>query len=165
MLGENSIQSFLYGLDILRQVVNTHMHTHSYRLLTVGWDIISPASLSVSGFFLRWCWMTNHKPFKCFKVNVWLKKKSFKQSWVLFSWVISKCFFMLCDGYLWRQLCSFGVCVPVSSWWWLTSEQLKEGLMWPRLDCDQEVRGRKCSHTLAENTGRAPFKERTPLML
>lgn len=30
---------------------------------------------------------------------------------------------------------------------------------------DHEVRGRKCSHTGTENTVRAPFKERAPLML
>lgn len=106
-------------------------HTCAHTLLQAAdcrvWHYQPRQSECVRFFLLRWCWVTNHKPFKCCKVNVWLKKNPSNNHEYCFHLVISKCFFMLCDGYLWRQLCSFGLCVPVSSWWWLTSEQLKEG--------------------------------------
>lgn len=64
-------------------------HTCAHTLLQAAdcrvWHYQPRQSECVRFFLLRWCWMTNHKPFKCCKVNVWLKKKSFKQSWVLFS--------------------------------------------------------------------------------
>lgn len=152
MLGENSIQSFLHCPDCYTHSQtgreHTHMHTHT---LTGCW-LQGKTSLQVQQqacficcFFNLW--------FHC-KINVWLIK-SIKQSWVSFSWVISRFFLMLCDCYFWSQLfllslrsCSSVMVDDISA--------IKGGfgVTPPRLRphrVDHEVRGRKCSHTRREH--------------